>query len=85
MAIDRGQQDRHGDDGSVTIERRITTLEVNQTSLAETLKATVEELKKITLSIAERRGAEKLSLLIGGGFLTGAGWLIEHLANLAVK
>jgi spore germination protein GerM len=61
--------------------QRVAVLETNQKSLADTLQATVAELKKITLTLAERRGAEHITLFIGGGLLTAVGWLIEHLTR----
>lgn len=71
-----------GDDDYLDMERRITTLEVNQNTFATTLKDTVTELKSITLSLATRRGAERITMLFGGGCLTFIGWLVEHLTHL---
>lgn len=75
---ERRQFDRSSDCCN-DLGQRVAVVETNLKTFAESLQSTVAELKKITLIQAEKRGAERLTIFIGGGVLTMAGWLIEHI------
>lgn len=73
---------RDHDDCCLDMGQRVATLEANQTTIAITLRQTVERLEKISLSQAEKKGAEKIIFLLSGGALTLIGTLAEHINNI---
>ncbi|MDE2097906.1 MAG: hypothetical protein KGL39_11705 [Patescibacteria group bacterium] len=71
-------RERRQSSGDSDILQRIAVLETNQLNIAKLLNETANDLKQVSLKLAERRGAERLALAGIGMSGTIIGFLLRH-------